>query len=145
MTTATSGGTGWRPSLKPVHPAIALAVANRGRMRIRVKLITSPSGQISDACPGRLAFSDAPDAPATPLKTHRSLDASGGPFSGRPGRPLARAAEHMGLDRLAALHQAIDPTCFFGQPVPYDRVLHVSSTYPTLAGSTISACQKPVC
>jgi len=35
----------------------------------------------------------------------------------------------MRLNRLAMLYQRIDPNCFFGQPAPYDRVLHVSLTY----------------
>ncbi len=102
----------------------------RGRFGIRVKLVTSSSGLVSGVCPARLAFSDAPDAPAIPLKTRRSLDAGSGPFSGRHGRLPTRAAEHTGFDRLPALHQGIDSTCFLGQSVPCDRVLHVSSTYP---------------
>ena len=80
--------------------------------------------------PERYAFSDEPDGPATPLKTHRSLDTGSKPFSGHAGRLLACAAKHIGLDRLATLHQSIDLTSFLGQLVPCDRVLHLSSTYP---------------
>ncbi len=114
----------------------------RGRFGIRVKLVTGSSDPMSDVCPRRFALSDAPYAPAIPLKTNRSLDTGSRTFSGRPSQLLARAAEHIGLDRLASLHQSIDSNRFLDQPIPCDRVLHVSRTYPRL-DSTRTSRKKP--
>lgn len=101
-----------------------------GWLRIRARITHKPK-----LCPGSMAsikvyLTGRADAPAIPLKTGCSLGSGGQSFSGRLGRPLAEVSGHKGLDRLAALHQAFGPIRFSGQPIPCDRALHVSRTYP---------------
>ena len=103
-----------------------------GRFGIRVKLGHKLIRAGSRALSEKAHLAGRAVALTIPLNTCRSLDRDGRLFSGRLGWLLAHALGHKELDRLAALHQTIGPTRFSGQPVPCDRVLHVSRTYPSL-------------
>ena len=64
--------------------------------------------------------------------------------SGHQGRPLTRASEYEGTVQPAATYQLIDQQKFSGRPVPCDRILRISRTYPELVGLSRVRPRRPV-